>query len=111
LKFDAAEMPFAESAARWLWFVTVTNLLSIFFMANLGRSEGRRFRDIYFARRSSWEQDLVWFLVSIIVIAMVAQLPGALLARLLWDGSTVPNNMLFGPLPNCRCIGAMWLPV
>jgi hypothetical protein len=41
----------------------------------------------------------VWFLVSIVVIAVVAQLPGALLARLFWGGSSVPNNMLFGPLP------------
>jgi hypothetical protein len=47
---------------------------------------------------SAWKHDLRLFLVAIVVIAIIAQLPGTLLARLFWGGLSVPNNMLFGPL-------------
>jgi hypothetical protein len=49
-------------------------------MQRLGKKEGLLLRDIYYARWSSWKHDLRLFLVAIIVIAIVAQLPGTLLA-------------------------------
>jgi len=94
-----AEKPFARSAAWWLWFVTVANVISIYCMARSGAAEGLRLRDIYFAKRSTWKGDLLWFLGALAVTALVAQAPGAILATLLWGGPSIPNNMLFGAIP------------
>jgi hypothetical protein len=89
----------SASAAWWLWFVTVTNIVCIVLMARLGRSEGVRLRDIYFASRSTWKGDVLWALGAIAVTAVIAQPPGSLLAQALWGDAARPNPMLFQALP------------
>ena len=96
--------PFESSAAWWLWFLTLANLAVVALMAALGRRERLRLRDMSFANRSTWKKDLPWVLLAFIVIPIVAQPPGMALANLFWGGSSVPNNMLFRPLP----LAAIW---
>lgn len=93
------EAPFDKAAAWWLWYVTAANALSIFLMARFGKREGLRLRDIYFAKRSTWKGDLPWFTLALAVTALVAQVPGMLLANLFWGTQSVANNMLFGAIP------------
>jgi hypothetical protein len=87
------------SAAYWLWFVTVTNVVSILLMVRFGRAEGLRLRDIYFASTATWKGDLLWALVAFAGTAVFAMPPGTLLAGLLWGNPSTPNPMLFQPLP------------
>lgn len=90
----------SASAAWWLWFVTITNVVCIWLMARFARAEGGlRLRDIYFASKATWKGDLLWMLVGFLGTAALAQLPGTLLATALWGDASHPNPMLFQALP------------
>jgi hypothetical protein len=68
-------------------------------MARFGKREGLRLRDIYNLNRSTWKGDLLWLIAAFAGTAVVAQLPGNLIAGTFWGTVNVPNSMLFGPLP------------
>jgi hypothetical protein len=89
----------AASAAWWLWFVTAANVLCIVLMVRFSRLEGMRLRDVFFASRSTWKGDLVWLLVGLVGAAVLAQVPGTLLAEALWGDASYPNPMLFQRIP------------
>ncbi|MBL8967770.1 MAG: hypothetical protein JNG85_12250 [Spirochaetaceae bacterium] len=91
--------PVGDSAAWWLWLITATNAATLFLLVRLGGKEGLRLRDFYSASKASWRGDLGWTLVAFAGIAVTAQLPGDLLAKALWGTPSVPNNLLFRPLP------------
>jgi len=88
-----------ESAAWWLWFVTVTNVVTVVLMRRFAHAEGLRLRDVYFINRTSWKGDLLWLVLGLAVTAVVAQPPGLVLAKALWGDAAFPNDMLFQPLP------------
>jgi len=89
----------AGSAAWWLWFVTAANVACIALMARFGRIEGLRLRNIFFASRSTWRGDLRWAVIFVIGTAVLAMLPGTLLATALWGDANYPNELLFQALP------------
>jgi hypothetical protein len=93
------ENAIAASAAWWLWFVAITNVVCIALMAKFGRGEGMRLRDIYFANRSSWKGDITWTVLAFAVTAILALPPGMWLANALWGNVNYPNDMLFQALP------------
>lgn len=101
--------PIAASAAWWLWFVTITNVVCLILLIRFGRAEGIRLRDLYFARRASWKGDLLWVLIASVGIALLALPPGTWLAGVLWDDPTTPNAMLFQPLPSLAAYGLLIL--
>ncbi len=94
-----SDKPFAASSAWWLWFVTIVNTACIYLMARFGKREGLRLRDIYNVNRTTWKGDLLWLVGAFVGTAVVAQLPGNLIAKAFWGTADVPNSMLFGPLP------------
>jgi len=89
----------AASAAWWLWFVTAANVACLALMMRFGRLEGLRLRDIFFASRSTWRGDLVWAMIALVGTAVLAMLPGMLLAGALWGDANYPNSLLFQALP------------
>lgn len=91
--------PFGAAAAWWLWFVTVTNGVSLALLVRFAGKEGLRLRDIYFARRETWRGDLLWLVVGLAGTAAFAQAPGTWLAARLWGDPAYPNTLLFQPLP------------
>lgn len=91
--------PVSASAAWWLWFVTVANVVSLLLLRRFCRVEGMRVRDIFYLNKSTWKGDLVWALGGLAGIALFVQLPGTLLAGALWSDANLPNGMLFRPLP------------
>jgi membrane protease YdiL (CAAX protease family) len=91
--------PVAASAAWWLWYVTITNVVSIGLMVRFARLEGLRLRQIYFLSRSTWRGDVAWALVFVAGSALFAMAPGTLLATALWDDAAYPIAMLFQPVP------------
>lgn len=102
--FAGAEAPWRRAAAWWLWILVAVNLVSLGAMARLSRAEGGRLRDCWFPSRGTWKGDLAWLGIGFLGSALLAQLPGELLARLFWGGSSTPNSLLFGPLPEA----AIW---
>lgn len=96
---QGSEEPLKASAAWWLWFVTLTNVLTVYLLARFARAEGLRLRDIYYVSRSTWKGDLLWLALGLAVTAAVAQAPGLWLAQALWGDSAYPNELLFQPLP------------
>jgi hypothetical protein len=89
----------AASAAWWLWFVTAANVACLVLMARFGRLEGARLRDLFFASRSTWRGDVIWALVALAGTAVLAMLPGTLLAGALWSDANRRNALLFQALP------------
>lgn len=87
------------SAAWWLWFVTAANIACLALMVRFARLEGLRLRDIFFASRSTWRGDLGWALIALVGTAVLAMLPGTLLAGALWGDANYPNALLFQALP------------
>jgi len=88
-----------SSAAWWLWYVTIVNILTVYLLAHFAQAEGMRLRDIYNARRDTWKGDLLWLIGGLVVTAVVAQVPSTWLAGLLWADSNTPNSMLIQALP------------
>ena len=89
----------SASAAWWLWYVSITNIICILLLARFSRAEGRRLRDVFFASKSTWRGDLGWTFAALAGIAVAALIPGMLLARALWGSSNYPNGLLIQPLP------------
>lgn len=89
----------SASAAWWLWFVTAANVACIVAMVRFGRAEGVRLRDVFFASASTWKGDLAWVSLALAGTAVLAMLPGTLLAGALWGDPNTPNPMLFQALP------------
>lgn len=98
-KLSGSQSAVADSAAWWLWFVTVANIVCIALLVHFGRMEDVRLQEIYFVNRSTWKGDLLWFLLAIAVTAIVALPPGTFLAQVLWGDPNYPNNLLFQPIP------------
>jgi hypothetical protein len=91
--------PIAASAAWWLWFVTAANIVCIALMVRFGRLEGLRLRDLYYVSGATWRGDLLWGLIALVGTAVLAMLPGTLLAGALWPDVNHPNVLLFQALP------------
>jgi hypothetical protein len=102
--------PVADSAAWWLWFVTIANIASIVFMARFSRMEGLRLRDIFFVNRSTWKGDTALAADRPGGSSLTAMPPGMLLANALWADPNLPNQMLFNPCHSgqyTRCLALM----
>jgi len=91
--------PFGRASAGWLWYLSAANAASLGFLAAAARREGLRMRDLYCARGSTWKGDLAWLAGFMVVSGVLSMVPGFLLAEAFWGGSSIPNNLLFGPLP------------
>jgi hypothetical protein len=91
--------PLKESAAYWLWFITLTNILCILLLYRFAQKEGLRLRDIFNYDPTTWKKDLLWLLIMIVGSALFMQFPGTALATLLWGDANLPNTMLIQPLP------------
>lgn len=91
--------PVGAAAAWWLWFVTVTNVVSIVLMRRFSRLEGMRLREIYYVCGRTWRGDLLWALVFLAGSVVLAMPPGMLLAKVLWGDVNYPNDLLFQALP------------
>lgn len=98
-KFLGSESSISASAAYWLWFVTITNILCIILMVKFGRQEGVRLREIFYWSKSTWKEDLLWFLLGLVVSVILVQIPTMFLAGLLWGNPNFPNDMLFQAIP------------
>ncbi|MBN2204180.1 MAG: hypothetical protein JW767_04075 [Thermoleophilia bacterium] len=99
LGLSGRDDPVSASAAAWLWFATAANVAAIALMVHLGRREGLRLRDLYFADRSTWRGDLLWLVPALLGSALLSLLPGTWLATVLWGDSNYPNDLLIQPLP------------
>lgn len=99
MRLAGLQTPLADASAWWLWFATAANAVSLFFIIRFSRREGVRLQDLYFLNRATWKADLGWSLGALLIVALVAQIPGDLLARLLWGDVNVPTSMLLQPIP------------
>ncbi len=98
-KLTGSKTATSDSSAWWLWFITITNIVSLAYMSYFCRIEGIQLRDLFFVNRQTWKADLKWFLPAFIITMMIAIPPGNYLAQLLWGNPGYPNTLLFQPLP------------
>jgi hypothetical protein len=98
-KLAGSKSAIVDSSAWWLWFMTITNIVSLGFMFYFSRMEGGRVWDLYFFSRQTWKADLKWFLPVLVITLVIAMPPGLYLAQILWGHPNYPNNLLFQPLP------------
>jgi hypothetical protein len=98
-KLGGSSTAIKASSAWWLWFVTITNITCLILLLHLCRKESLRLQELFFFNPSTWKADLRWFLMTLAGTAIFAQLPGNLLAKLLWGDVNLPNSLLIQPLP------------
>lgn len=103
--------PWDESTRWWMFAATLTNFVSIFLLARLYHSEGRRFFDLFKFSRATWKADLLWFIVASIVALPIVAAPREPLATALLGDVTIANNLLFKPLPVWAIIVSFLLPL
>ncbi len=88
-----------ESARWWTFMAFFTNVVSIYLLVRLFKSEGKRYLDVIGFSRITWKTDLLLFIgFSIIGLPIAAFVKDPLAIKIFGDAMT-PTNMLFRPLP------------
>lgn len=89
------------SAAWWPVTTTVTNLISIGLIRNLGRREGQRWSELIGAdfRKEHIKKDLLVTLGVLLLSAPIAMIPNLGLAALLFGDSQGALDLFIQPLP------------
>jgi hypothetical protein len=88
-----------ESARWWTFIAFFTNVVSIYLLVRLFKSEGKNYFEVIRFSRTTWKTDLLWFIgFSIIGLPIAALVKDPLAIKIFGDFMT-PTNMLFRPLP------------
>lgn len=91
--------PWNESARWWLFSVIITNIITILFLVQVYRAEGKHYLDILHFERSTIWQDLALTIGAFIIAAPIGTIPGNALAGMLFGNPDVPVAMMFSSVP------------
>jgi hypothetical protein len=91
--------PWIESARWWLFSVIITNVITILFLVQLYRAEGKRYLGTLRFERSTFWKDLALTIGVFILATPIGTIPGNVLAKMLFGNPDVPVVMMFSPLP------------
>lgn len=93
------EQPLETSANWWPLVIFIANLICVFLLARLFKSENKSFWDILKIEKSKLRGDLLAILVVLIIAAPISLLPNTLLAKALFGDSQASLDLLIRPLP------------
>jgi len=100
-----------ESARWWVFFVIPANLVSVFLLVRLFKSEGKRYLDILRFSKATAGKDVAWLLGSSVVGVPVMAAPMNTLAAWIFGDSMAPINMMFKPLPGWALVLGFLFPL
>jgi hypothetical protein len=96
--------PWRQAADWWLGWLALGELVNLWLLARLAKSEGLRLRDLYNHRAGGGRRDLSWLVMALLVAGPVGYLPNILLGGLIWGDPQVGAELSFRPLP----LAAAW---
>jgi hypothetical protein len=97
--------PWRSAADWWLVSFALAEMLNLWILKGLARSEGLRLRDLYNLGSEHRGADLKWLGIAILGAAPLGFIPNLLLAQALWGDSAAASDLLFRAVP----IWAAWL--
>lgn len=100
-----------ESARYWMLIVAFANIVSLFLLIRLCKTEAKNFWDTLRFSRATWKTDLLWFIGFSIIGLPFAALPREPLAAALFGDVTIANNLLFQPIPTWAFILSFLFPL
>ncbi len=98
-----------QSAAWWPMVVTLTNLVCLYLLIHLYRSEGKRYWDLFRFDRQHLKGDLGVLFVFLLIAGPVSMLPNSLLATMLYGDRLAPMSQFIVPLPPVGLLAAVVL--
>jgi hypothetical protein len=94
-----AAQPWESSTAWWTVTATLTNLVCIYLLVRLFKTEGLRYCDLFRFQPGKIKTDLLWMLGLILLSAPAASLPNYFIAQWLFGNSDAVLPLFFKPLP------------
>jgi hypothetical protein len=79
--------------------VIAANIISVYVLMRLFRSEGKRYLDAIRFSRATLKTDLIWFFASGIIGLPIAAAPMNILGTAIFGDRMVPVYQMFQPLP------------
>jgi hypothetical protein len=101
----------SESARWWTLFVSFANVVSLYLLVRLFRSEGKNFWDILHISRETWKKDLLWLVAFGFIGLPIAAAPREPLAAAIFGDSMVATKMLFQPIPTWAFVLSFIFPL
>lgn len=87
------------SVRWWLFTVIPANLVSVFLLVRLLKSEGKRYIDMMRFSKATVGRDLLWLLGTSVIGVPIMAAPMNTLAAFIFGDSMAPINMMFRTLP------------
>lgn len=103
--------PWEKSIAWWPISVLATNLISIPLLASLLRAEGTRYFAVFRFQAAGWWKDLLIALGLLVLMAPIAQIPNALLAKALFGSPEAVQPLMFRALPTWAVVLSIAFPI
>lgn len=100
-----------ESARWWTFAVSLTNIVSLYFLVQLFKAERKNFWDILRFSHETWKTDLLWLVGFGVIGLPIAAAPREPLAAAIFGDSMVATNMMFQPLPTWAFILSFIFPL
>lgn len=89
-----------ESEKYWMLVATLGNLVSIYLLAILFKSEGKNYLTIFRIDKLTWKKDLTLFIVLFLLLIPLALAPNYFLSSWFWGDPIIPFKLLFQPIPD-----------
>ncbi len=100
-----------ESARWWTFVATLTNIVSIYLLVHMFKTEGKRYFEVIHFSRANLKTDLLWFFGTGIVGMPIAAAPMNALAALIFGDAMTPIYMMFRPLPTWALTLSLLFPL
>ncbi|HEY3427590.1 MAG TPA: hypothetical protein VGK83_02870 [Acidimicrobiia bacterium] len=100
--------PWRQAADWWLGWLALGELVNLWLMAHLAKSEGLLLRDLYNRRTGGGRGDLGWLVMALLVAGPVGYLPNILLGGLLWGDPQVGAALSFRSLPLAAALAILF---
>jgi membrane protease YdiL (CAAX protease family) len=103
------ESPWNHAESYWLVSGLFTNVVTYFLLQHLWKKDGKKyFTDFIFVKQNWWQDFLVSFGISFVLI-LLSIIPNIVLGNILFSSSEVATKLLFRPLPIwVILIGFIW---
>jgi len=100
-----------ESARWWAYMAIFANIVSVFLLVRLFKSEGKRYLDVIKFSRATLKTDLLWVFGLSIIGLPIAAAPMNTLGAAIFGDRMIPIYMFFRPLPAWALVLSLLFPL
>jgi hypothetical protein len=100
-----------QAARYWPLMAVFANIVSIYLLVRLFRTEGKRYLDAIKFSRATWKKDLLWFIGASVIGIPIAGAPMNILGQAIFGNRMTPVYMLFQTLPAWALVVSLLFPI